>query len=238
MTDHETAVPSMRLGRAVALGALVVVGELLVSAWGWLTIPAGTQIPTHWGIDGRPDGWTPKEPGLLLLPAVTLLLTLLLVVLPRFEPRRRNLARSSGAYRIVVVGIVVLMGGLHFVAVLAAAGTPIEMGRVVSFGVGILFALIGNVLGKVRSNFMFGIRTPWTLASDLAWNRTHRFLGRIWVAGGLVLALLALLGASGPVLAGWLLVSILLSTIVAVVYSYRVWKDDPDRQPADVRADR
>ena len=52
------------------------------------------------------------------------------------------------------------------------------------------------------------------------------------------LALLALVGASGPVLFGWLAVSLLLSTIVAVVYSYRVWRDDPDRQPADVRMNR
>ena len=164
--------------------------------------------------------------------------TAILAVLPRFEPRRRNLARSAGAYRVVVVGVVVLLGGLHLVAVLAASGVAVEMGRVVSLGIGILFALIGNVLGKVRSNFMFGIRTPWTLASDRSWDRTHRFLGRIWVAGGLVLALLALVGASGPVLFGWLAVSLLLSTIVAVVYSYRVWRDDPDRQPADVRMNR
>ena len=49
MTDLETAIPSMRLRRAVALAGLVFLVELAVSAWGWATIPAGTQIPTQIG---------------------------------------------------------------------------------------------------------------------------------------------------------------------------------------------
>lgn len=229
MTGPDEQLPGMGLRRAVGVTGLVLLAELATSAWGWATIPAGTLIPTHWGITGEADGFTPKEPGLLLLPAVTFLLALLLVVLPRFEPRRANLARSAGSYRTVVVGFVVFMGAIHLVAVLAAGGVPVDVGRSVTLGIGLFFALIGNQLGKVRSNYLFGIRTPWTLASDLSWNRTHRATGRLWVAGGLALALLALAGASGPVLAGSLFGWLLVTTLAAVVYSYRVWARDPDR---------
>ena len=52
--------------------------------------------------------------------------------------------------------------------------------------VGLVLMVVGNYLGKVRSNFFFGIRTPWTLSSELSWNRTHRLAGRLLVALGLV----------------------------------------------------
>ena len=32
--------------------------------------------------------------------------------------------------------------------------------------VGILFAVIGNMMPRFRSNWFCGIRTPWTMSSD------------------------------------------------------------------------
>jgi len=90
--------------------------------------------------------------------------------------------------------------------------------------------VIGNVLGKVRSNFMFGIRTPWTLTSYRSWNRTHRLGGRLMVALGLVVIGATALGLRGePLFAivggggGTLVVGV-------VVYSYLAWRADPDRR--------
>ncbi|HMC92889.1 MAG TPA: SdpI family protein, partial [Allosphingosinicella sp.] len=40
--------------------------------------------------------------------------------------------------------------------------------------IGAMFVLIGNQLGKSRSMYLVGIRTPWTLASEEVWIRTHR----------------------------------------------------------------
>ncbi|MFM2105640.1 MAG: hypothetical protein RL338_672 [Chloroflexota bacterium] len=222
--------PELRLRSAVIAAALVVVAEIAVSAWGWSRIPEGALVPIHWGIDGRADGFAPKEVGLLVAPAITALLAVLLAVVPRFEPRRANLARSGRAYRTVIVGIVALLGILHAAAVLAAVDPTIDVARVVATGIGLLFAVIGNQLGKVRSNFMFGIRTPWTLASDRSWDRTHRLAGRLWVAVGLALAALALAGAPGTLLFTALLGGLLLSTAVSVIYSYKTWAEDPARR--------
>lgn len=233
MTDdrRDDTVPAMRLRPALLVALLVVLVELAVSAWAWGTIPAGTPVPVHWGIDGRADGFAPKEQALLGLPLLTLLLALLLVVMPRFEPRRANLARSGTAYRIVVVGIIVLLGAMHAVAIAAAADPTVDVGRWVVIGIGLLFALIGNWLGKVRSNFMFGIRTPWTLASDLSWNRTHRLAGRLWVGLGGLLVILAAAGVASNILAVVLFGGLLISLLWTFTYSYMVWAKDPGRTP-------
>ena len=59
---------------------------------------------------------------------------------------------------------------------------------------GLLFLILGNYLPKIRQNRTMGIRLPWTLASGENWTRTHRLAGFLWVAGGLLLILLTLLG--------------------------------------------
>ena len=50
----------------------------------------------------------------------------------------------------------------------------------------LFFALMGNVMGKVRKNFYIGVRVPWTLASDRVWNDTHRLAAWVMVAAGLI----------------------------------------------------
>jgi uncharacterized membrane protein len=96
--------------------------------------------------------------------------------------------------------------------------------------VGALFVVIGNYLGKTRSNFFFGVRTPWTLSSELSWARTHRLAGRLFVLSGLVIMLTAVV-APGPTTA--LVISLAIAGVVAipVAYSYLVWRSDPAKQP-------
>jgi uncharacterized membrane protein len=75
-------------------------------------------------------------------------------------------------------------------------------------------------MGKVTRNFFVGIRTPWTLASDEVWLRTHRFGGRLFVLAGLVLLVSAVLGG------GWVVAAIAIGSaaVLSVVYSYVVYR--------------
>jgi hypothetical protein len=56
--------------------------------------------------------------------------------------------------------------------------------------------VLGNYLGKTTRNFFLGIRTPWTLASDEVWRRTHRLGGWTMVGAGVALVVMGLFGAS------------------------------------------
>jgi uncharacterized membrane protein len=215
--------------RPLAVAAIVAITVMLVAAaWGWGQVPAGTQVPIHWGIDGQPDGFAPKEVGFFLLPALAAGVTVLLMLLPRFEPRSANLVRSSSAYRQVGIAMLVVVTVIQLTTVLAAAGRPVNVSLVVGLTIGGLFVVLGNVLGKVRSNFIFGVRTPWTLASDRSWNKTHRLVGRLFVLLGLAVVVAGLVGGY-VALFSTLIGGIALILVVGSVYSYRVWKADPDR---------
>ena len=89
--------------------------------------------------------------------------------------------------------------------------------------------LMGNYMGKIRSNFTFGVRTPWTLTSELSWNKTHRLIGRLFFATGLLTLIAALIGLESWVV-GFILAGTFGSLIVAMVYSYIVWRNDPAAQ--------
>ena len=222
--------------RPLAIAGTAAVGIMfVVAAWAWVQVPAGAQVPIHWGVDGQPNGYAPKEIALLFTPLLSIGLVVMLYFLPRFEPRARNLAESGPAYLQVTIALLVLMVGLQAMVVLAAVGQPLDTTLVLGFGTGLLFVVIGNVLGKVRSNFMFGIRTPWTLSSDLSWNRTHRLVGRLFVVLGFAVAITGLVGSSQALLAV-LLGGIVVVLVVSFAYSYRVWKADPNKLKVGERA--
>ena len=93
---------------------------------------------------------------------------------------------------------------------------------VITLLVGGLFVVVGNYLGKVRRNFFVGIRTPWTLASDEVWARTHRVGGWLFVLAGI--AIVASAGGSRQLLPVVLLASVGTAALISVAYSYVVYR--------------
>lgn len=215
----------MLITSAAIIGAMVLVGAIA-----WLQLPADAQVPIHWGADGQPDDWAGKTVGLFLLPLIAGGVVLLFAAIPRIEPRRTNLERSATAYGAIWIGVLLLLGGMQLLAVSSAMGAQFDMTRIVFVATGALFIVIGNYLPKVRPNYMVGIRTPWTLSSDVAWTKTHRIGGRLFVIEGVVMTLLGLLGVSGMALAGAIIGGVVVLLVVTFAYSYQVWKADPEKR--------
>jgi len=223
--QSQEPVPS--LVRPLILNLVLSVALALATYWVYQQLPATAHVPMHWNAQGKVDGYGPRG-SLFLMPGLVAGLALVFFILPRVEPRRGNLLRSTQAYRWLWLGVVVFLSLVQALILSAALGYPVSMDRWMVSGVGLLLALIGNFLGKVRSNFVFGIRTPWTLSSDLSWNRTHRLGGRLFVAGGLLSALMSWL------LPKWsfqfFLGTLAVVVLVPVVYSFLVWRQDPNRR--------
>ena len=215
---------------AVPLTVSLVVTAALIGAswWAWRQLPVDARIPDHWNAAGQVDGYRGRD-SLFIVPGLTLGLTLLFLLLPRIEPRRTHLLLSSQAYRAVWLAIVLFSAGLQVFKIEAALGVPVSVEKWIGAGLGALFLVIGNFLGKVRSNFVFGVRTPWTLSSELSWNRTHRLAGWMFVGFGLALVTCTIAGVLSAHLSNLILgfVGVLLLTILP--YSYFVWRSDPDK---------
>lgn len=218
---------------ALLVSLAVAVYMFVLSAWAWFDIPGGQRIPVHWGVGGEPDRYGGKFEGLLLIPLITLGAFGLLWLVPHIEPRRANLLRSERAYAAVWIGLATFMAVVYSAAAIAATGRSIDMDLVIAAAMGALFVIIGSVLGTVRSNFMFGVRTPWTLSSDLSWAKTHRLMGRLFVLVGVATIVSGLVGrvVGAHGVAIWVLLTGSLGAVAAaVVYSYLVWKGDPEKE--------
>jgi uncharacterized membrane protein len=112
---------------------------------------------------------------------------------------------------------------IQFAVVCEALSWDVSASRVIAGSLGVLLILTGNQLGKSRSMYTVGIRTPWTLASEDVWIKTHRLGGKLMVAAGLV----SVLGSALipiHVLTPIMLSSVAIIAIVPVGYSYLLWR--------------
>ena len=206
---------------------LLLVAMFVAAAVVWPRAPE--RIPVHWGVSGAPDRFGGKAEGLLLLPLIALGVYVLMLVLPRLDPSRANYAAFAGAYAAIRICIPAMLAAVYAAVLLASRGQEVSVSHLVPAIVGLGLLGCGSVMGKVRPNWFVGIRTPWTLSSRLAWTRTHRLGG--WVLMGIG-ALLALAGLSGiPALLVTAIAGASGGALWLFVYSYFVWRSDPDRVP-------
>jgi uncharacterized membrane protein len=201
-------------------------------------LPDSHSIPLHWGVDGTPDRIGSRAQAaatLWILPGVSLFVAAVLAAAPLIDPRRGNIEKGRKAYLVTWISVMVLMAfvtaGVCLGTVKGAHGGFDSRGLVrwIIANCALLFIVIGNYLPKTRPSYMFGVRTPWTLSSDMAWEKTHRVAGRLFIIAG-VLGFIGAFVWSGIWLALQLSALVFAAAIISVVYSYFAWRaaDDHD----------
>ena len=93
-------------------------------------------------------------------------------------------------------------------------------GQLLFVMLGSLFAVIGNFMNNIKPNYFVGIRLPWTLENEDNWRKTHQLGGKVWVIGGLLIAVMGIL--LSPVwMSKIMLAIIVIMVFVPAIYSYR-----------------
>jgi len=199
--------------------AAFIVAAVLFSIAVYSRLP--DQVPTHWDISGEPDDFSSRAMGAFMLPGIMLAVFVVMQWIPSLDPRASNIQKFRGSYDVVVGAMIAFLGVMHVFALGNALGWQVNMTKVVLICLGTLFVMLGNYLPRARSNFVFGIRTPWTLSSDAVWTRVHRIGGYATAAAGLITIATAFLELRLSLAIA--LPSLLLSALVPIVYSYVLW---------------
>jgi uncharacterized membrane protein len=219
-----------RTGMGIA-SALVVLLMAATAALVAASVPGDVRLPIHWNMAGQPDNYAGKWSALMMPAGIAAGLSAFFYLLPALEPRGRNLARSQGLYFWGWASMLLMLVAVEAITVSVAFGWHWRVFHILAAAIGAMFVLMGNQLGKSRSMYLVGIRTPWTLASEEVWIRTHRLGGKLMVGGGLLLVVLAFLPVpSGPFSAAFAGV-IGIMIVVPVVYSYLLWRRQAKREP-------
>ncbi|MFC3053495.1 SdpI family protein [Kordiimonas pumila] len=218
MTDVEKKVS---FKWALVLTALTI----LAGIYGILTVDLNTAVPTSWDFDGTITNYDSPLLALTVLPIIQVIILLIACKINVFDPRAENLKASPKAVSAILTAIFALFFSLQIFMLLSAKGMPASI-NAIQILIGFLFIVIGNYFGKLKSSFILGIRTPWTLSSDTVWRKTHRLGGKTFVAGGFALLLTALVFGNG-VIYKWLFFSIIAVTVaVPVLYSWYIWQQE------------
>jgi len=205
---------AVRVTTLVSIGAMAA---LSLMAWG--QIPAGTLVPTHWGLSGQADGFAPKEIALWMIPAITAFVGVIFDVTLSRKSKEANLEKSLAVAGVSMFGTVALMVVVQGLIVFSALGHVLPVAQVVSAGLGVMLAATGLLIamGKTSRNTAVDVRTPWTLSSDKAWVVTSRFSGSVMLAMGVAALVGALLNSMVIIT-----VSLVGGVLVLLVGSYAV----------------
>jgi uncharacterized membrane protein len=208
----------MKRNRADLVSLALIVLSFAMSAVLYGRLP--DPVPTHWDANGHVNGFTPKPWGAFIGPILMLGVFALLKVLPRISPQGFRMGSFQNAYEIIRPALVAFLFLVMGLALLAGAGVPVPLNGAIFAGVGLLFIVLGNYMGKLTKNFFVGIRTPWTLASEEVWLRTHRLGGKLFVLAGIALLVSGLFGGNMVVL----VISLVAAGGIPIVYSYFLYR--------------
>lgn len=199
---------------------LLIVASLLAGLYFYPQLPE--KMPTHWNIHGEVDGWSGKNFAVWFFPLVNLGLYFMMILLPKIDPRKANYTRFAGSYRVIRILLIVFLTGIYCVTIISGLGYDIKVDTIVKVSVSLLILVFGNYMGKFQHNYFVGIRTPWTLANEEVWRKTHRMAGPLWAGAGvlgIVLSFIPGTWASRTLFASYLVIAFL-----PMVYSYILYR--------------
>jgi len=177
-------------------------------------------VPSHWNLHNQPNGYSHKYMLFVFSPGFMVGIMLLMRALPWLSPKNFEVDSFRSSYLQIMLMLVCMFAYFQGLLIWGALGHSMDVGRAIIGGACLLFALLGNLMGKIRRNFYIGIRTPWAIANERVWNATHRFAAKTLVIGGLIGLLLTAVGVDG-----WPLLALLLaSALIPAIYSLGFYK--------------
>lgn len=180
----------------LVLTSAIILLQMLVGVLLWDRLP--DPMATHFNFHNEPDGFSSKPFAVFGMPLLLLGLHFMCLMLSCAS----NIQMQNVSSRVKSLMLLIIPAVSLLVTVLCygyALGAPFAIDRIVWVFVGVVFALVGNYLPKLRRSTIVGIRLPWTLADEEIWSRTHRFAAPVWVVCGLLMIVCGLIG-SGPMI--------------------------------------
>lgn len=220
------------------LPPVLIVAAIAASIGVYLRVPVSVPLRLDGVLpfDVSGGGRTMTRAGLFLVPAAMLLIWIAFRSAPTAAGQRlgRKLFRRAPeaatdpaqferfrpTYDTIVLGVVGLMAGLHAAMLLAFLGYAAAAARVIPVVLGAALVMIGNVMPRLRPNWVAGLRTRRMLESPELWRGAHRTFGTAFVLSGLLTIAVGLLAPEYGLVTG--IAAILVSCIVGFVASTRV----------------
>jgi len=209
----------MRRSEAVVVAIIVLTA--LISLFFYPYLP-GT-IASHWDAQGQVNGYMSKFWGVFLVPIISIGIFLLFWLIPRIDPLKKNIEKFRQYFDWLIVVLMLFLLYIHMLSIMWNLGARFNFSLMMVPALGLLYFYMAIMLPKAKRNWFVGIRTPWTISSDIVWEKTHKLGGKLF----LFAAIIAFIGMIVPNQAIWLSVGpVLLAAIITTIYSYVAYQKE------------
>lgn len=202
----------------VIISSIVILLPILIGLFIWNFLP--DRIVTHWNFNGEADGWSGKGFTVFGLPMILFVAHWVCVIFSSFDPKNKEQSRKVSSMVLWIMPVISLLMCSLTYAIALGYEINIIVGVRILFG--LMFLIFGNYMPKCKQNHTIGVRVKWTLHNEENWHKTHRFSGRLWVAGGVFI--LATLFIPLDSFAYFFLPLVLVMAFGPMIYSYVYYK--------------
>ncbi|MGD9569588.1 MAG: SdpI family protein [Sedimentibacter sp.] len=180
------------------------------------------QIPIHFNIAGDVDNYGGKI-YIFLAPIIILFMIVTAEVARNVDPKKNSYSKFNKQYYMIFFLVSLLMLSVQLYTLAYSKNIKVlNISIFMPFAVGLLFTIIGNSMPKFKQNFYAGIRTSWSLSDEEIWFKTHRFGGKIWFIGGILMMISSILPDNIKMLIFF--GAVILLTLAPMIYSYVIYK--------------
>ena len=202
------------------ISSLVIFLPTIIGLIMWDKLP--DTMVTHWGMDGTADGFSPKIIAITIAPLL-LLLGHLFCVWITLKTNKDN-EQSEKVLNMMMWIMPVISLFTSYTTYSVAMGNEFGPERTTPIVIGLMFIVIGNYMPKNRMNSTIGIRIPTTYSSEANWNATHRMVGKLWMAGGMLTVISA--AFDEEIMVFILFAVVLLMVLIPMIYSYNFYRKE------------
>lgn len=206
--------------------ALITTLTLLGCGFVYAKLPE--TVAAHWDIYGNANGYMDKFWMVILFGGIQIGLLVLSAALPALDPLRGNITQFKKSYDTFWIGISLFFAYLFGMVMLWNLGHTFNFSFALLPALSFLLFIIGYTIRDAKQNWFFGIRTPWTLASESVWNKTHALGGRLFMYVAWI-PLVGLFSHTAKFLFSIILIPFLGVALFLVIYSYYVYRKGQSR---------
>ena len=175
------------------------------------------RMVSHWNARGEADGHMSKFWGLFLLPIISAAMALLFFAIPKIDPLKKNVKKFRKYFDALIILILLFLFYLHLLTIFWNRGARFNFIFALIPPFAVLFYYLGILIEHAERNWFIGIRTPWTMSSEMVWKKTHKLGGRLF-------KLSALIALAGMFFEGYAIyfvsIPVILTALYTTCYSY------------------
>ena len=207
------------------LSLVVVIMSFVVAIWAYPQLPE--QVASHWNAAGEVNGHMSRFWGAFLMPVITLAMWPVMVLVPIIDPKAKNITKFKEEFDRFILAMFLFLFYIYYLTLAWNFGQRFDLGQMMVPAMGLLFIFIARMVRRAEPNYTIGIRTPWTLANETVWRKTHELAWKLFGVAGLI----TMASYFCPEYAMMVvLISVIGASVISIVYSYLVYRNEMSKK--------